>query len=164
MQPRYPSQPIYPSVPSQRTGAVPPYANWISRVCSYVIDEVLAAIPAGIGGLILVSSRSNGNYSGSGLFWASLLSFVSFLLWLYNRVFLAGRTGQSWGKKVMHTRLLGKDSGMPIGAGRSFLRDVCHILDDLCGIPLGFAWPIWDKQRRTFADMIVGTRVVQLPR
>lgn len=42
--------------------------------------------------------------------------------------------------------------------GLTFARQLVHIVD---AIPcfIGYLWPIWDKENRTFADMIMSTRV-----
>lgn len=40
----------------------------------------------------------------------------------------------------------------------SFVRQIVHIVDALpCYI--GYLWPIGDREKRTFADMILSTRV-----
>ena len=44
-------------------------------------------------------------------------------------------------------------------AGRSFARDICHILDSLACY-IGWLFPIWDAKRQTFADKIVKTVVI----
>ena len=45
-----------------------------------------------------------------------------------------------------------------IGGGLTFARQLVHVLDALpCG--LGYLWPLWDRENRTFADMIMSTRV-----
>jgi hypothetical protein len=137
------------------------YASWLNRVASYLIDGLIPAIPAGLAQLFYVGH--NGSIGGGRVAGATILYVVSFLLWLYNRVFRAGRTGQSWGKTVTGSRLIGRETGVPIGAWRAFLRDVCHIFDDLCGLfPLGFLWPIWDRLRQTFADKIMNTVVIMI--
>jgi uncharacterized RDD family membrane protein YckC len=61
------------------------------------------------------------------------------------------------GKKAMDIAVLGA-SNEPIGAGLTFARQLAHVLDFLPCF-LGYLWPLWDAEKRTFADMIVGTRV-----
>ena len=45
-----------------------------------------------------------------------------------------------------------------LGTGLSIGRTIAHIID---AIPcyLGYLWPLWDKENRTFTDMILDTRV-----
>jgi len=74
-------------------------------------------------------------------------------------VIRSGRTGQSWGRSVVGIELVGEASRRPIGAGKAFLRDVCHILDSLACY-IGWLFPLWDAKRQTFADKIMRTIVV----
>jgi uncharacterized RDD family membrane protein YckC len=123
------------------------YANWGQRVAGYLIDYV----PIIVFELIGIISRNAIIYL--------LFILASIGWWIYNRVFQAGRTGQSLGKKTMHLRLLSEKTGEPIGAGMAFVRDICHILDSLACY-IGWLFPIWDAKRQTFADKIVGTVVI----
>ena len=123
------------------------YANWGQRVAGYLIDYV----PIIVFELIGIISRNAIIYL--------LFILVSIGWWIYNRVFQAGRTGQSLGKKTMHLRLLSEKTGEPIGAGMAFARDICHILDSLACY-IGWLFPLWDAQRQTVADKIVSTVVI----
>ncbi len=40
----------------------------------------------------------------------------------------------------------------------TFVRQIAHVLDFLPCF-LGYLWPAWDREKRTFADMIMETRV-----
>ena len=77
---------------------------------------------------------------------------------IYNRWLVAGRTGQSLGKRVTKTKLVGELTDAPIGPMNAFLRDLVHILDGMAYV--GYLWPLWDDKRQTFADKIVRTVVV----
>jgi uncharacterized RDD family membrane protein YckC len=140
--------------------AVGSYANWLQRVGAYLIDSIIAGVPSWIGlPFYLASMDANGNPSGAGLAVYVVLSLVSLGVQIYNRWILAGRTGQSWGKRALRIRLIGEQSGQPIGAGMAFVRDICHIVDAIiCYI--GFLFPLWDAKRQTLADKIVKTVVV----
>ncbi len=77
----------------------------------------------------------------------------------YNRWYQAGKTGQSWGKKALNMSLISEQTGQPIGPGKAFLRDICHIVDSIiCYI--GFLFPLWDAKRQTLADKIMQTVVI----
>jgi len=132
-----------------------PYTNWFSRVASYIVDHV-SWIALGI-------IEGIWRHGGTGrTIVITILYIVAFIIWGYNRWFLGGRTGQSWGKMLMGTRLLGLHTGQPVGALKAFFRDVLHILDWIwLPIPWGMAWPIWDSKRQTlFADKIVKSVVL----
>lgn len=77
----------------------------------------------------------------------------------YNRWYQAGKTGQSWGKRALNMSLIGEQTGQPIGPGKAFLRDICHIVDSIiCYV--GFLFPLWDAKRQTLADKIMQTVVI----
>jgi uncharacterized RDD family membrane protein YckC len=135
------------------------YANWLQRVGGYLIDSILTSIPAGIGAAIAAATSSGGKFTAAGALIYAVLGLVSFGLTIYNRWILAGRTGQSWGRRALNIRLLGDETGRPIGGGMAFVRDICHILDSLACY-IGWLFPLWDARRQTFADKIMKTVVV----
>lgn len=123
------------------------YANWGQRVGALLIDEV----PVIVVMLIGVALRSSA---------VLILAYLVALGWaIYNRWYLGGTTGQSWGKKVLNVRLVKETTGQPIGAGMAFVRDIAHAVDSLiCYI--GWLFPLWDAKRQTLADKIVGSVVI----
>ena len=134
-------------------------ANWPQRVGAYLIDYLIAAIPAFLA-VILFSGTDPGETPSAGAgFVAFLLYLLSLGIWIYNRAILAGRTGQSWGKQVLNLRLVRMADGQPMGGGMCFLRDLLHIIDAL-PCYLGYLWPIWDARRQTFSDKIMNTVVL----
>jgi uncharacterized RDD family membrane protein YckC len=118
-------------------------------------------VPLLIGVVAFVSTidQATGKPSGAGLAIYLVCVLVSIGLGIYNRYILAGRTGQSWGRKALNIRLLSEATGQPIGGGMAFVRDLAHILD---GLPfyIGYLFPLWDAKRQTFADKILKTVVV----
>jgi uncharacterized RDD family membrane protein YckC len=78
---------------------------------------------------------------------------------IYNRYILAGKTGQSWGRKALGIRLVGEQTGQPIGGWTASVRGFWHFADSLtCYI--GWLFPLWDAKRQTIADKIMKTVVV----
>lgn len=135
-------------------------ANWPQRVGAYLIDYLIAAIPAFLA-LILFGGTDPGQTPNAGaVLVSSLLYLLSLGIWIYNRAIMMGRTGQSWGKQVLNLRLVRMADGQPMGGGMCFLRDLLHILDALVCY-LGFLWPIWDARRQClFSDKIMNTVVL----
>jgi uncharacterized RDD family membrane protein YckC len=142
------------------------YAHWGRRVGAYLLDYVLI-LPGwvlAVIGLALTSastgSRTRASSGGSTV--GVVLALVGYALMLgltiWNRYFRAGRTGQSWGKKVVGIRLVRESDLRPIGAGMAFVRDLAHIVDGF--FYLGYLWPLWDPKRQTFADKICSTVVL----
>jgi uncharacterized RDD family membrane protein YckC len=129
------------------------YSNWGMRLCAWLIDTVPLYILYFIGGLVGALTHSVVLYL--------LFDLAAVAVVIYNRWYHAGKTGQSWGKKVLHMSLISEQTGQPIGGAMAFVRDICHFLDTLCCF-IGFLFPLWDAKRQTFADKIVGTIVIPL--
>ena len=147
------------------------YASWISRVAASIIDGLLAAaagLPLWIGyGILIAHTTTTTDANGtttthmSGGAGAAILILVGIItyaaFWIWNVCIRQGRTGATIGKGVLSIRLINRE-GRPIGGGMSFVRQLAHILDSICYI--GYLWPLWDAQKQTFADKIMGTVVV----
>lgn len=130
-------------------GAAAPYrgfAEWPLRVQSALVDSVG---PGVLGGLLSAFVPRVG--------W--LFSLLA-LAWTLYQAYLGGKTGQSMGKRLAGTRLVGERTGTPIGGGMGVLRALLHIVDSLpCYV--GYLWPLWDSKRQTFADKILATVVLR---
>jgi uncharacterized RDD family membrane protein YckC len=77
---------------------------------------------------------------------------------IYNRWIVAGRTGQSHGRRVLKIYLVSEETNQPIGAMNAFLRDLVHTVDGVAYI--GYLWPLWDEKKQTFSDKIMKTAVI----
>jgi uncharacterized RDD family membrane protein YckC len=136
------------------------FAGWWSRVAAVVIDS----LPTGIVFWVLTAAFGESETTDSSFsFQLSGLPFIVYLLFaiswfVFNWVIRQGSTGQTVGKKLLGITVLSADTHQPIGGGLTFARQLVHIIDALpCGI--GFLWPLWDGENRTWADMIMSTRV-----
>ncbi len=128
--------------------AAPPLAGWGSRAGGYIVDAIISGVPYAI--LLAVGETIT----------TVLGALIAIGLTAYNRWFMAGKTGQSWGRKAVGVRLIGAETGQPIGAGMAFVRDIAHIVDNvICYI--GWLFPLWDAKKQTIADKIVKTVVVK---
>jgi uncharacterized RDD family membrane protein YckC len=141
---------------------------WSTRVRARLIDQgpTYLGLIIFYGGYLLgivQLARSNGSTPDFASTAVAMIIGLSVMLaslpWVaYNRWKIAGRTGQSLGKRVTKIMLLGEDSKAPIGPGYAFIRDLVHILDALT--LMGYLWPLWDNKKQTFADKIMNTIVV----
>jgi uncharacterized RDD family membrane protein YckC len=131
------------------------YAEWPLRVGA----ALLAAAPSIAAGLVLgllVDSIA-----------VQLLFNIPFIVYGFWLAYEDGAKGQNWAKRMLGLKVVKKDTGQTIGGGLGIVRSIAHILDALpCGIclPLGFLWPLWDKDKQTFADKIMGTVVIKVPK
>ncbi len=123
------------------------YSNWLQRAGGYLVDIVPVWI------LIFIGVAAH----NAAIYLLFLLAAIAFTA--YNRWYMAGRTGQSWGNRVLNMTLISEQTGQPIGPAKAFLRDLCHILDSLACY-IGWLFPLWDAKRQTFADKIMQTVVI----
>ena len=85
-----------------------------------------------------------------------LAGFVAAILY-YG--FMEGRTGQTVGKRALGVRVLDARTGTPIGVGRAIGRHFGKIISAIpCG--LGYLWMLWDPNKQTWHDKMVGSYVV----
>jgi uncharacterized RDD family membrane protein YckC len=179
VQPGFGAQPEYPPAPAGYGWQAPypvghamplrtDYASWGKRVGAMLIDQ----IPSYVGMIIFTvgyvywlisivqSSGSTVDLTGGAIpMMIGTLVMLAGMVWtIYNRWIVAGRTGQSLGKRVTKIRLIGEPSETPIGPMNAFLRDLVHILDGMAYV--GYLWPLWDEKKQTFADKIMRTIVV----
>ena len=168
--PGYPAAPGYgPPHPGYAMPLRTDYARWGKRVGAMLIDY----IPTYIGLIIFYvgyfvwlfqfsASAGTGTLDFGGGLTPMIVGFAIMLAgfgWtIYNRWLVAGRTGQSLGKRVTKIRLVSELTDAPIGPMNAFLRDLVHILDGIAYV--GYLWPLWDDKRQTFADKIMRTVVV----
>jgi hypothetical protein len=134
------------------------YAGWLRRAAAFLIDGAVFlvpyGVPAGIGralggpAQVVLSIIGVGLGGGLGL--------------VYNRWYLAGRTGQTWGRRALGFRLVSERTGQPIGTGRAFVRDLAHLITDVALYYLGWLVPLWDAKRQTLADKLVHTVTVKV--
>lgn len=94
----------------------------------------------------------------------SILLFVGLLVvgiigYLVIYIRMLGR-GATWGRKATGYRVLDERTMQPIGTGRAIGRYFAVILSAM-PCYLGYLWPLWDSENRTFHDMIVRTRAVR---
>lgn len=114
------------------------------RFIALIIDTMIVSVISGIGA---VGGREGG-------FLLGLLIGVG-----YQWFFLTQNNGQTFGKKLMHLRVV-KLNGEPISATDAILRYVgYHINSFVMG--LGWVWALFDGRNQGWHDKLVGTVVVK---
>lgn len=160
-----------------------PVADFGQRALALIIDiaiTLVGLIPMVIGAILIAAGTSSatrtydefgnttlsgadGGLIGTGVALVVIGSLVSFGVWLWNRVFRMGRTGQSVGKKSVGLKLVDDKTGQPIGAGMSFLREiVASIVNQI--FYLSYLWMLWDTDKQTVADKAVHSTVIVVPK
>lgn len=154
-----------------------PYAHWGKRVGASVIDMltqvpfyvliVIVAITTHSSHTATLGTSADGTpatveisdgISGTGFALIGLVYLALLAFGLWNLVFRQGRTGRTIGKSVLGIKLVKESTGDVAGAGLTFGRQICHVVDSF--FLLGYLWPLWDDKRQTFSDKICSTVVL----
>lgn len=140
-----------------------PYAGWWRRVGATIVDglpigALFAVLAAAFGTTETTDGMVSFELDGAA---AAIYYLVAIAWFVGNTLYLQGTRGQSIGKKLLGFGVYGVETRTPIGMGMTFVRQLAHILDALPCL-IGFLFPAFDHQKRTFADMIVGTRTLKV--
>jgi uncharacterized RDD family membrane protein YckC len=153
-------------------GGRPHYAGWWRRVGASFIDGLIAtlfflpgiiALTAGptetkrctvLGEPAICRSPTQATITVAVILYVALG-----VTWFVIYVRMLGR-GATWGRKAAGYRILDAQTSQPIGTGRAVARFFAAWLSYL-PCYLGFLWPLWDSENRTFHDMIVKTRAIK---
>ncbi|MBO3094396.1 RDD family protein [Cellulomonas dongxiuzhuiae] len=145
--------------------AVPELASWGRRVVAALLDgAVLGAVAWFVAGGAIAAPSLQPTFAPvdpeGAAPWTS--SWVVVAAWLAMLV-LQGLTGQTPGRRVLGIQVIrapvDRPAGGPPGVLRSIGRWLAHLVDAF--LLIGYLRPLWDPQRRTFADGIAGTLVVR---
>jgi uncharacterized RDD family membrane protein YckC len=98
----------------------------------------------------------------AGLLLAGIaLGAVGFILVGLLYVSALGKTGQTWGRKIAGVKVVGKDTGAPLGFGKALGRTLLEWISGVACL-LGFLWMLWDSNKQTWHDKIVNSVVVRV--
>ncbi len=160
-QPVY-GQPAYGQPGYGQPGMSPfgTYANWGTRFAAYLLDALIA-VGAGLIVLIIGAILLGSDASAVGLL-IMLVGYAVILgVTIWNNVMKQGTTGQSIGKGMMNIKVVGTNTGQPIGTGSGFVRWLMHTFIDGAICYLGFLWPLWDDKKQTWGDKVADSIVLQ---
>jgi uncharacterized RDD family membrane protein YckC len=153
------------------------------RLGGYLLDGLLYGllmaalmIPGGI--LIAVAFRDCSTIErldgtteitcvGDSFDWGSFvgglaLVALGFLIVAFIYLRALGKTGQTWGRKIVGIKVIGESDGQPIGFGRALGRQLFASFISAQVFYLGYLWMLWDDKKQTWHDKVVGSIVVRL--
>jgi Mce-associated membrane protein len=97
------------------------------------------------------------------LWWVfTAVAALTLLLMAVNRLLAPTITGWSLGRALFGVAVR-KPDGAPVGVSRLLIRDLAHLLDTVA-LFIGWLWPLWDRRKRTFADLLLRTEVHNVER
>jgi uncharacterized RDD family membrane protein YckC len=173
----------YPAAPPPYGySASPPYAGFWVRLGGYLLDSLLYglalsifAIPAVVlgvaafDGCVSIERADNtadivcpaGKPDGGLLAAAIVLGLIGIVVVAVLYLRALGRTGQTWGRKIVGVKVVAKDTQQPLGIGKAFLRQIIEgIVGQAC--ILSYLWMLWDKDKQTWHDKIVSSVVIRV--
>jgi uncharacterized RDD family membrane protein YckC len=122
-----------------------PRAGFGQRLVAAIVDGILIGIVAAI---VELTIR---NALGTILAYAIGIGYYG---WLEGST-----SGQTVGKKMMGIRVYDLRQGGPIGTGRAIGRYFARIISTIPCL-LGYFWMLWDGEKQTWHDKLVGSVVV----
>jgi Mce-associated membrane protein len=168
-----PLPPALPPAPEPQVGAVPleyrgpAFASWGKRVAASVLDSAIGAavtflafgdVPVDVpfmGATFLTPEGGNApaiSFTDSGWVVGAAVTMMAMQAYL----------GVTPGKLAAGIAVVGDRDARPIGLLRTVVRWFAHILDSI--LLIGYLRPLWNAERRTFADTIMGTIVLDTRR
>ncbi|OGS07573.1 MAG: hypothetical protein A2270_09945 [Elusimicrobia bacterium RIFOXYA12_FULL_51_18] len=85
---------------------------------------------------------------------------VTMLLWALYGAVMVWRFGATPGKMILKLKVVDAATGVNTAADKAFLRAFFSLVS-LTGL-LGYAWALWEKEGRTWHDIIAQTRVIKI--
>lgn len=142
-----------PDAPADDTTAGAPLASWPARAGAFAFDVLLGVAVIATMALLALTAPQRG-----WLWWVFVgVAALTFLLMAVNRLLMPTITGWSLGRALFGIAVRKRDDAPP-GVIRLVLRDAVHLLDT-AALFIGWLWPLWDRRRRTFADLLLRTEV-----
>jgi len=135
---------MYPP-PPQSSPVSGPRANFGQRLVAAIIDGIIVGVVGTVVGLIVRNELG-------GLL--SLALGVAYYGWLEG-----SPSGQTIGKRMLGIRVYDLRQGGAIGTGRAIGRYFARIVSAIPCL-LGYFWMLWDKEKQTWHDKLVGSVVV----
>ena len=152
-------------------------AGFGNRLGNYLLDALLYGvamlIPMYIGAFMVASSlfdcdffftdlaECSGETDATRFVGGVALGTLGPLLVMIGYVVQLGRTGQTWGRRIVGNKVIRVDNGDVPGIGRALGRELFAWIVSASILYLGYLWMIWDDDRQTWHDKVAGTIVVR---
>jgi uncharacterized RDD family membrane protein YckC len=92
---------------------------------------------------------------------AIALAVVGWLIVAFIYLRALGKTGQTWGRRIVGIKVVRETDGEPIGFGRALGRQAFAGFISAQIFYLGYLWMIWDDKQQTWHDKVVGSVVIK---
>ena len=142
---------------SGSSAASAPKAGFWVRFIALFIDGLIVGIP---GGIIVAILAGVAGKDATGviivLYGLFILAEVAYFVYFWSRP-----AGQTLGMKMFKLRVV-KTDGSPLTVGGAIVRYVGYIVDSIIfGLPIGYIWAAFDKDKQAWHDKMAGTYVIK---
>ncbi len=148
----------------QAVSSEAPKAGFWIRFVAYFLDGLIVGIPGLI--LVFIALAISKPADGQATSQVSGAVIVVYALWIiasiaYFIYFWTRPEGQTLGMKALHLRVV-KTDGSQLTMGGAVLRYLGMMLNSIIfGLPIGWIWAGFDKNKQGWHDKIAGTYVVK---
>ena len=165
-----------PGTPGQP--ATTELAGFGIRLGAYLLDSILYGLLAMlfvIPGVILGAQSisdcytindelqcPDGTFKGGFLAGGFALGLVGMVLVFVLFVRAMGKSGQTWGSKIVGVKVVLAASNEPIGVGKAVGRTLFAGFISANIFYLGYLWMLWDGEKQTWQDKVVKSIVVKV--
>jgi len=104
----------------------------------------------------------SGSPDGALIAGGAALIAAGFLLVAFIYLRALGKSGQTWGRKIVGIKVIGERDGAPIGFGRALGRQLFAAFISAQIFYLGYLWMLWDDKKQTWHDKVVNSIVVKV--
>jgi Mce-associated membrane protein len=140
-----------PQAPVEPAAASP--APWAARAGAFLVDVFVGLTVIATAALLWKTAPPQ-----DWMWWVfAVVIALTIVLMAVNRLLLPTITGWSLGRALFGIAVRKRD-GSAVGVARLLGRDLAHLLDT-AALFIGWVWPLWDRRRRTFADLLLRTEV-----
>ena len=137
------------------TGYTP--ANKNKRVIAFILDGLISAGLAKVFTFLVIKALNLSGTPSVVFTYAVSLLVIPIVYW----TFLTMEMGATPGKKMMGLRIVTAAHTTDLTFQQLVLRETIGRWISILPLFLGYLWVSWDKERKTFHDMIAKTRVVE---
>lgn len=135
-----------------------PLAPWTARAGAFAVD-----ILPGLGVIVTMALLALAAPSDGWLRWVfTLVAAATLFAMAANRLVLPNAVGWTLGRALFGIAVVHRPDER-VGTLRLTARELAHLLDTL-SLFVGWLWPLWDRRRRTFADLLAKTEVHRVER
>ena len=174
--------PGYPPSYFQQPSAFGERANFGTRLGAWLLDGLLYGLLSMlfvVPGIVLIAvafsdcewvetSQNSwetfcppGEPNGGAIAGGIVLILIGVLLVMFIYVRAMGKTGQTWGARIVGVKVIDERTGSPIGFGRALGRSLFASLISANVFYLGYLWMLWDDKKQTWQDKVVNSVVVK---